>query len=211
MADIAGMNFDTAAMASSAVTIGYVIGIIIALAIFAYFIMYVMRYNLKVMVFERRGNNTIKITERKARIFKDGEVNKGELMKWFAKGITFKPHEDNSTVYSKGKSDFIMLYKDAESDYKPIKFINTDPTFITVPQDVLFWHQNATKENATKYAGGGFWEKYGAMIGLFMCLAIIFVMVLVIFGKMDTLATAFQNAANTLAASGKQNLPVPGQ
>ena len=99
MADIAGMNFDTAAMAGQAVTVGYVIGIIIALAIFTYFIMYVLRYNLKVMVFERRGNNTIKIIEKKARIYKEGAVIKGELKKWFAKGATFKPHEENSTVY----------------------------------------------------------------------------------------------------------------
>jgi len=211
MANIAGMTFDTSGMAAQATTVGYVIGAIIVFGFLAYIVMYISRYNLKVMIFERRGNKTIKIKEGKARIYKDGEVTKGELMKWFAKGAVFKPHEDNSTVYTRGAKDFIMLFKDADSDYKPIQFVNSDPTFITVPQDVLFWHQNATKENATKYAGGGFWEKHGATIVMFACLTMLFVFMIVIFGQMDKVAGAFQNAASTLAASGHQNLPVAGQ
>ena len=84
------------------------------------------------------------------------------------------------TMYSKGKKDVYILYKERPdiNCYQPVTLSANPGEFKTMDQDVQFWHQQQTRKTIEKYSEKNFWDKYGGLIAIGVC-AGIFVLTLI--------------------------------
>jgi len=188
--------------------IGKVIGLIILVGALILVVMYFMQYNVKCTIFERKGNNIIKIKDARARKIKDGGVEKYKLMKFLGKGEVFPPPDKTETTYVKGKNDYLMLLKQAGTlGFKPVILNDkVEAELVVIPQDVAFWHLQEQKNTLAKYKAGSWWDKHGATVLLLTGLIIIFVMFIISIQQQGKVAEAFVHASNVLKDIGSQTL-----
>lgn len=209
--DVVG-NF-SGAFATSGTLLSYIIGFLVLFG-FVWVILWFISFKYNVNIYERKGDNTIIISDRgketkdrknkeikEFRLFKNKDGWRGPLSEEFfvarKKRFGIK-YEINFFRNRQGK--LIPMYPPLDIDREWEGLSGAD----------LKWSQIAMRELRDHFTTLGFWDKYGQILLPFLAFAIIGVMGLVLFRQLEGVTEGLTSVAaslkNTATEAGKQTI-----
>lgn len=186
---------------ASQITFAMLVILVVAVvvSILAY-VFWVLSFRKKIMMFEKRANNTILINTNKARKIVESGIPKLQLFNPnpFAKKEKIPYPESPSQMYTYNNKDLLMLFRENEQIVQPVLFHNSEPTLSAVPQDVIFWLFQERKQSEEIYKNPEpAWKQYVPQIIFITLIVLGFVIMIVMIKEFGTasekMAEAFTN------------------
>ncbi|GAH62741.1 unnamed protein product, partial [marine sediment metagenome] len=101
----------------------------------------------------------------------------------------------------------LFLGFDGINSFFPLSLtMNSAPLFKPISYDWLFWHSLQTKETNQLYDERGFWEKHGPMVMWMAVITLTFVLLLVLFERLEIISGAIGQLASAVKDAGTQTI-----
>lgn len=203
LGDIAGnltSGFSSATMIGQYIFYGLILGLVI------WFAIYITSFNVEVRIMERNRGST-PIERKEAGRFKKDKNNPGVMLFTMMRDKRWEMPFPTDYIQLKrggfGKIKKVVYFiEDEEGRLQPVK-----PPMMSATEKWVGWKPNAmefvtrkVKEYIDRFKKGDFMSKYGALvqIGAFL---IMFVMILVLFRKLEGVVEGLNNVAGALQAA----------
>lgn len=195
-------------LTSSVSTIGIIAGwtiLLLIIGLVAFLIVFFwFKYNIKVFTFEERAGGIIKLKKNRAR-----KITKGfnvVCYKLFKSKKLLKPSDDLKQLYQIRGQDCLFLHKKSETEYDFISFDSKLSTLKAIPMEVHFWNSLRSRETVTKYNKLNWFKEYGGVIINFIGFLMMFVIILILFSQMKSIATQLGAVADALSRISVQTI-----
>lgn len=177
--------------------------IIVLLGVFG-LLMWLRSFNIKVLVFERRGTGVVKIHTIRAKRILDDKVAK---LKFLNTNPYHKrppaPFPRPEQFYTLRNKDLLIMHDNGADALHPVSFDASKITLVADQADVTFWAQQERKKDRTEIMPLTWAQKYGQLVGVGVLIAITGVFLLIIMKQGSELVASNAALANAISHGGQ--------
>lgn len=179
----------------------------VVVGIIFFFWLYLLSYNIKILIVDERGGAS-KIRYDRARRVREDNVYKLKLL-WNKADPIKLPF--TSQVYIKGKKDFIFLNRMFDGSFKYLEKEQSPSNKLISENspDSRFWETLTMRKIRERYHGQNFWEKWGNIIIQGGYIVFLFMIFIILFKEMEGITTGLNSVAGSIGAACSSPSSIP--